>query len=231
MSTRSKKKTKINKKKEDIYFIRWGNLNPVKHNEGRLDSENEKRTYHTAPCYKGIYAFPQGYIEPFLLGGSYNNPRCKFLLDDNGNKIKDEDFYDFNSKSFELVIRPEYRKLIKKRGIKARDLHAYYDEKEEICYVQYSCINVKKFKYTGDIWHHLKDYVKNRNDIIREVGSWVKTSYKVYIDALRRCDISTRFESYMSFNKEKTNITGNPHTMSLKFFVKDHYEVFIEHIK
>ena len=228
---------KQNKKRRnsDIYFIRWGNLNPVKHNEGRLDSESSKRTYHTAPCYKGIYAFPQGYIEPFLLGGSFANNRCNFLLDENGNKIDSDDFYEFKDDSFDLVIKPEYLKLIKKKGLRAKDLHIYYEENGEDstrCYMQYLKNKPKKFRYRGDIWHHLEDYVKNKNHIIAKVGTWVKTSYKVYIDALNRCDIQTRFESYISFrNSDKFRLVGDPHTAPLKFFTKDHYEVFIERLK
>lgn len=229
--TRSRRKARIKKINNDIYFIRWGNLNSVKHDEGRLSSDDENRTYHTAPCYKGIYAFPNGYIEPFLLGGSFMDKRCNFLLDENGNKIDCNDFFDLKNNGLDLVIKPKYLKLIKKKGLRARDLHTYYDEENEKSYVQYLRVKIKKFKYTGDIWHHLEDYVKDKNDIIKVVGSWVKTSYKVYLDALRRCDVQSRFESYMNFKTGKMDISGDPHTTSLKYYSKDHYEVFIEHLK
>ena len=45
---------------DNITFIRWGNLNPRKHKEARV-SEDEL-DYHIAPCYKGIYACPKGYV-------------------------------------------------------------------------------------------------------------------------------------------------------------------------
>lgn len=40
------------KNQKDLYFIRYGHLNPVKHKEHRF-----KDDWHVAPRVKGIYAF------------------------------------------------------------------------------------------------------------------------------------------------------------------------------
>ena len=47
---------------KSISFVRWGNLNPVKHKE-----HSKKEDFHVAPKKKGIYAFPCGYVERFLI--------------------------------------------------------------------------------------------------------------------------------------------------------------------
>ena len=47
-------------------FIRYGSLVPQYH---ELDDDEGERWFHTAPVEYGFYAFPKGYVEPFLLGG------------------------------------------------------------------------------------------------------------------------------------------------------------------
>ena len=66
-------------------FIRYGSLVPQYH---ELDDNEGERWFHTAPVEYGFYAFPKGYVEPFLLGGtgsgSLQNGRRKKLRDSNG---------------------------------------------------------------------------------------------------------------------------------------------------
>lgn len=66
-------------------FVRYGSLVPQKHKK-RDDS------FHSPPANSGFYAFPRGYIEPFLLGGvgsgSVHNGRYRYVRDNDGNKIK-----------------------------------------------------------------------------------------------------------------------------------------------
>ena len=66
---------------KSISFVRWGNLNPVKHKE-----HSKKEGFHVAPKKKGIYAFPCGYVERFLIWGSYTDHWNRYIVDDNGNK-------------------------------------------------------------------------------------------------------------------------------------------------
>lgn len=205
---------------EKITFIRWGNLNPVKHKEGRLGADDENRSYHTAPTFKGFYAFPTHKIEPFLLGGSYGEMRSNYLKDDNGNKIDAADWCDDEDK-----IKKEYKLMLKRRGIRLRDVSCKFEKDTERWVMTYTQ-SPHKFSYEGPIWHHLADVIEKK-DIIAEKGSWVKTTYKTYCEALNRFDMKDRFDSYMM--KEKGERSGNPHTHP-NHFAKDHYEVFIERL-
>jgi len=49
-------------------FIRQGGLSPVI----QKGYDPKMPTFHCPPAKKGIYAFPFGYVEPFLLSGNYN---------------------------------------------------------------------------------------------------------------------------------------------------------------
>ena len=77
------------KTKDTGEFIRYGNLSPQMH---KIPKNPEDRSYHTAPVEKGFYAFPRGFIETFLLGGSgsgsLQNGRFRKLRDSNGKPIK-----------------------------------------------------------------------------------------------------------------------------------------------
>ena len=72
-------------KKNDMYFYRWGNLNAVKHKESRGADEDE--WMHVAPVYKGIYAFPRGYVETFLIGGTFTQHILRKVTDESGNEV------------------------------------------------------------------------------------------------------------------------------------------------
>lgn len=200
-----------------IDFIRWGNLNPVKHKEARLDSEDENRTFHTAPTFKGFYAFPSHKIEPFLLSGSYGDNRANYLKDENGNKILVNDFYT------DQGIDPKYKALLKKKHIKFHDVIDAYNVDDEIWYVKYRP-RPHRFTYEGTLWHHLEDYV-DKKDILAKKGSWIKTNYDVYCKAYKKADTQERFDFYMRFSDR----SGDPHTFP-NISTKDHYEVFIERI-
>lgn len=214
------------KSTQNISFIRWGNLNPRKHKEGRKESEDADRTYHTAPCFKGIYAFPKGYMERCLLYGVHPvngkiQDRNFFLKDEEGNKI---DYYDFalwDDEKEDLYVNPKYKLLLKKKGIKFKDTSSSYDEKTETCYVTYNT-NKHVFNYTGLIWHHLE---ADEKEVISKKGSWIKTTFKAYILALNRALTKERFAQYM----QHADRHGNPHSMPCTFN-KGILEVFIERI-
>lgn len=69
--------------KTSYEFIRWGTLGLQIHKEASLPGNSEDRDFHIAPTKKGIYAFPKGYVETFLLGVSPEN-----IIEEKGSWIK-----------------------------------------------------------------------------------------------------------------------------------------------
>lgn len=224
----------------EIYFYRWGNLNPVKHKEARKNYLEDCEWSHTAPCVKGIYAFPRGFVERFLIGGSYTTKtQVKLFTDENGQPIKSDDFWAWDTddaldKHGNMNVRPQYQKLLKKLHIRKKDVITIdvptgeVDEDGDPIKNHYAGYykRPKKFTYTGPIWHHLKE-VTPKKEIIAESGSWIKTSFKSYVKALHKQDTKERFDSYIQYYRGKTS--GDPHTF-INCFCKDWYEVFIERI-
>ncbi len=191
-------------------------MNPVKHKEAR--KADEESWIHIAPCYKGVYAFPRGYVELCIVGGEFGAHNTRLLRDDDGNLITDDDFYT----NYHEDIVPRYKRLVRKRRIRQRDLINI--ERNGIRYVGYN-LKPKFFNYKGDIWHHLSQYVKKR-DIMDSKHGWVKTTFYTYLEALHQSSAVDRFNSALVDNKKY----GGDHEPYYNYF-NDMYEVFIEHIK
>lgn len=218
--------------KQNIKFVRFGGLSPMKQEHFKTNSDY----YHNPPRRFGVFAFVYGYIETFLLGATYEptniSNKSYWLKDDNGNKIKNDDFYytvkieksdriDYISK-----VKPEYINLLKKRNIKIKDLWNYGD------YI----VVLKKpkiFNYNGEIWHHLGDNLKPEQ-ILETKGTWVKTSIDDYIIAFNK-EIKTVLKQKHKMDKEcgslKMSGKQDPFDPSGGIsYSKDHLEVFIEKI-
>lgn len=189
---------------KQINFVRFGNLNPVKHKE-----HNRKDSYHTAPRRWGIYAFPEHFVERFLIGASYTDHW----------RIKIPEEYIIES----IGVDVKYRK---KHHLKLSHIYWKYNEDADMEYATY-LKRPKKFQHKGEIWSHLENFVKPK-DILDKHGDWIKTTMRVYIKALNRCNLYDRFQAYIKPFYGKTY--GNPHTCPAHC-TKDHYEVFIEHVK
>jgi hypothetical protein len=88
---------------------------------------------------------------------------------------------------------------------------------------------LRKFKYEGPIWHHLQEHTDPRL-VLAEKGSWVKTEYDVYVEALRKELHRMRREDrrYQALcpTGDRLPRSNNP-TFA---HCKDHLEVFIEDI-
>lgn len=198
-------------------FIRFGGLSPV----------NQKKSYkndsfHSAPAKKGIYAFPFDQIEPFLMGGmEYSKDKYEYVKDEKGNKIK---MYKKNEDG-ELVLTDYIKKRFKDSisGFFDSDLrfeksgyteeHIFDKNKNHVNSYLIKLKKPKKFKYSGNIWHHLTDKVRD-SDIIKKNKEWILTNIDVYIKAL---------------NKEKAEQKNMLDKKGYKNS-KDHFEVFIERI-
>lgn len=231
-------------------FIRYGSLKIQSH-----DISN--RTYHTPPVKNGIYAFPVGYVEMFLLGGlgagSIQNGRYRFLRDENGNKIKDisENVVYFgktgkkdkdSDDEYKFIVTEKYSEFFKKNNIDAAKVQPYYldedgcvngmavDENEECFFVVEN--EPVKFEYSGNIWCHFGEYVK-RNEIIREVGSWILVEHNLYKKLLKKAEYSDKLHRLVQHDESGyccknilnfNSVSGYP----LDRFDKVKYEVFIE---
>jgi hypothetical protein len=196
---------------KELTFVTYGGLSATKQHGFGKDS------FHAPPARKGIYAFVWPYIERFLLGG-YNSPRgrgkgqrnrVEYVRDEKGNVVDSEhseyEKYSQISKNWTLP----YWKDTNNYNQKALSYDDDYIQPDK--YVLYRHIAPKKFKYNGEIWHHLKDYV-NPNSILKQNGDWIKTDMNSFVAAFKKAAPKTEFSTQR-----------NPITYSM-----DHLEVFIE---
>ena len=97
-----------------------------------------------------------------------------------------------------------------------------YDEFEKRRKISLSSIRKEFVKTSGNIWHHLQDYVSN-NEILDSNGSWIKTDINVWKKAFSKMSLNHRYGedsfSVKDINKSK-GIMG--------YYSKDHCEVFFD---
>jgi hypothetical protein len=234
--------------KQEVTFIRYGGLSSYKQiHRKQKDSSN----FHYPPKRKGLFAFPWPYVEFFLLGATslptHITGKTSWIKDKDGNRVvvEDEDYElvykngkecDIYSKRILDVLK--YNKISKNNV-----WQVYLNPCENLeCDDDLDCIGCpndnkgktylsylkppRKFKYTGEIWSHLKEVVKPF-EIIEEVGSWVKTDYVTY------CKLLSRQKSYdlkelQKIGKPKNEI--DPWKGPGLTTTRDHLEVFIEKI-
>jgi hypothetical protein len=215
---------------KDIKFVRYGGLSPVKqkHRKERL---KDGITFHTPPRKKGLFAFPKGYEELFLIGSSMNpdhpSGKSAWLKDEKGNKIEwSEDIDIIYIKGKEVNIFPKWiDNLIKKKGLKNNQLNSA--EKNGKWYITY----LKKprvFEYKGDLWCHFEE-VARKEEIKEKFGEWIKVDYETYIKLFNRM-FQKDLKSLKKDIDLDTNIT-NPYKGPWITLTKDHLEVFIEKLK
>ena len=208
-------------------FIRYGSLKP------QLHDLSNKKWFHTPPVEMGIYAFPEGYTEGFLLTGvgkgSVNNGRYRYAKDPKGNKIQciiknpSEDKYipapeigNFLDEWVEL-----YNNVIKNYYPKLKQDDFAVDVQGNIM------IQTKPLKFThkGNIWSHLADFVKPC-DMLARTPYWVLTDMKTYQKALVKA-VAYQKNMVLKSWKMKGRASGIPVNM----LYKDVLEVYIEHVE
>jgi hypothetical protein len=190
-------------KAKSLTFVTYGGLSATK----QLGFK-KSTTFHAPPARRGIYAFVWPYIERFLLGSVYADPkyrgkgqrqRATYVKDKDGNPITSD--------------HPEYEKasqvnknwsFTRTQDNKPWDREENDWEKEKPVQVLYQNAARKKFQYSGDIWHHLTNVPEHT--VINRHGDWVKTDMKTFMDALRKELVVIKKQHYS----------------------KDHLEVFID---
>jgi hypothetical protein len=210
-------------------FVRFGGLSPVKQTHYET---GEDKGFHNPPRRRGLYAFPYPYIERFLLGATDDptniSHKTQWLKDENGNKIKSEDFHgDYDPKTDKMTINPKYIKLLKKLGIQQKDIWGTRGE-DNISYVTVMK-RPRTFEYDGDIWHHLGHRLKPEQ-ILGVSGSWTKSTMDDYFIALT-LEFRSAKKDMIKTMKEYTAISDLMKKDPYKsHFAKDILEVFIEQL-
>ena len=228
-------------------FVRWGNLSPQKH-----DISGD-RGFHTPPVSWGFYAFPRGFIEPFLLTGfgegSLQNGRYRKLRDPQGKVYK----FRYDSKH---TWRDNFPKKLWKRlhlnipEFDDTDLDPMEDEEKYMSEEDKYWEEVKKggpyevwienspkhFTYGGLIWHHLFSIDSPESDkefsgYLKFSGSWVLTDMPTYLKCLSREWGKGKFSGAFKLSEEKKKAPGFNYGGGKYPFSKDHFEVYIESIQ
>lgn len=242
-------------------FIRWGAMSPQKHEEAKLPYDSKKRDFYTAPTVWGIYAFPKGFVYGWLLGMPESdlrkNNRFRWFKDAAGNIVRENDItehiYDDNNRlysenKFKMIKRLNKVPKISNWDLE-RDDNGYAKDNARL----YWDGQTNRFKYGGEIWHHLElfqyEYCdikyhfpdkiypiyskKNRivplPNIIARSGSWVKTSIRDYRKALKK------FDEYLRYSRSIGHATGNKNVWwpvfdSGDLDMDECFEVFIEKV-
>ena len=228
---RTFRQSKAKVKPISMDFLRWGSSRPQRHDSAKLSENSEKRWFHTPPTVWGFYAFPRGFVcwdlletgNPYRL---YKSNRLHWIKDADGKRIKyDYDvmgsFYDnHHHKRGALDIR-----LRKINGLKSN--YAYireWDSDDKNHGFAYTYGNPNKFKFSGDIWHHLETFtytvmeresedgwrlidgsevtkkirIVGESDIIDRSGTWVKTSMRTYRKALKKYNDYLRHYAFIN---------------------------------
>jgi len=226
-----------------IKFVRFGGLSSVK--QKHYISDNSEKGFHNPPRKKGIYAFPQNYIEKFLLGAT-NHPALKYpkavwLKDENGNLLKYYNEFHYNENTQKEIPSEKLKHLLKRKHIKMSLLDNKSKSVEDDGNKDYFItvlVKPKIFSYDGDIWHHFIDVAKPQ-EILNRSGSWILSSYKDYcklFERERHFDLRNMHSEikHVFNNRDKIdfNLFSNnvyKHSSILKTSM-DHLEVFIEKI-
>ena len=196
--------------RNDIKFVRYGNLSSIKHkkyiknklNNTYPDDESwdDNVGYHSPPARRGIYAFVYPYVDKFLLTGpsfsgiKSTHPKITYVRCSKGNKI----FYDYsndgdkaNEFGYYNLDRlkdqsqiEDFKKCLNKEKFLSKDYS--FDKVKNDLHVLTKRVKPKIFSYKGEIWHHLENYLPSKGSIIERKGAWVKTDFLDYKKALHK---------------------------------------------
>ena len=211
-----------------MVFVRYGGLSSVV--QRGFTTKKDTKTYHSPPARNGIYAFPEHWVEFFLLGGSGYGTKNRTV------KIKD-------AKGNVITNRhPDFEKYSGNKYMDRTDGKIWPDAKrdedgefswDDCVHYLVKHVRPRKFTYDGDIWHHLGEHL-SKSQLIKHSGYWVLTNMPNFKAAFksemkqRRKDVLHMFNSGDPKTKVKDAqfLSLNPY----KFHSKDNLEVFIENI-
>ena len=141
----------------DGLWVRYGGLSPLA--QEKFVRDPDQRTFHSPPCRRGIFAFPSGYVERFLLGATclpgHVSHKTRWLRDERGEKLEYAKHMTLSRDSkgrLEEVPSVELKRLMKRIGVRTRDIG------EAGGFVT-ALKQPRVFRYTGELWHHLGAFV------------------------------------------------------------------------
>jgi len=169
--------------------------------------------------------------------GNQHSPNSSGRISDPSNKNDPPTFhtpparkgiYAFVWPFYDLFLVPREKYQIKKDK-NGKPIY-FGDEGDEDRFPDLELPHPKLFDWNGPLWHHLGEWV-NPKDIIATRGSWTKTSFPVFIDALRKdahantsTDFSRQWNPNGPYRPNWQFSKANP----FRHTSKDHLEVFIE---
>lgn len=227
-------------KLKNIRFVRFGGLSPLKQEHYISDEEN--KSFHNPPVKKGNYAFPEHYIEYFLIG-STNEPKhisgkAEWVKVDGKKVVIEKNDFEYDRFNNTYIFNKEIINLLKLKNLKLKNVNVHLNDDDT-----YSLIHLKKpkiFEYKGEIWSHFINFVKPQ-DVIEIKGSWVKTTYEVYVNAFNANMHDLMKDVHKDYFTNYSNDLdlgfifkfNNPYKRNAGFvsYVRDSLEVFIEKIK
>lgn len=205
----------------DLTFIRWGNLTPSKQLGYGRDS------FHSPPAKRGLYAFVDGLIEPFLLGGfEFREDRHTWVRKEDGSLIKMNREIDdeHNEELKDYVAYDKFWDCWDLKGdycwVKKTKLDPFkqYTLDSDDKFEQYpdnfiaKLKKPKKFKHYGNIWTHYQPKVKDMLSVHND--SWYLVEYETFVKLYQK-----KHANIMALRKSKGWFT-----------CLDDCEVFIEKI-
>lgn len=87
----------------------------------------------------------------------------------------------------------------------------------------------RTFEHYGDIWHHLSGNLSDE-DIIKEVGGWVKTTFDVWSSEFKKALHENSMRKFQ-LNRLRSGAKLESDFFDIAPFSGDHVEVFIERIQ
>ena len=201
--------TKGAKGKDLTIFVRFGGL----------DLKNQmafgKKTFHSPPASRGIYAMPKVAQELFLTGSISDTQPDNFpkypKYPGTDPNVHDDDFDAAMIKFREETKDVDYDKLHKRTDKVRQNMRREFK------------------KIDGNIWHHMQEFTPNVEVIARH-GAWIKTSMYAWRKAFSKATLKRRYgEKRESGWDLSTKSINSPVRSGLSgMYSKDEFEVFFD---
>ena len=219
-----------------LKFARFGGLSSVNQRGYEPSSED----FHGPPARRGFYCFVWPFYELFLLGADCTkNPMVKgakfiYVRDNKGEIITDihpeYEEYSKNCCKHSQINNPKWSEFYESHCTHPEaDWDSLEKEWKSKNIPKYYFIEKPKpriFEYSGEIWHHLGEHLK-QDLILGTKDSWVKSTVEDYRDALDKNMLSAH-KQMMKWSYNTTHRVLPTHKMALSRGTKDHLECFIE---